>query len=187
MRFPQVSDIRKIRKMLDISQTSLAKESGVSQSTIAKIETGRISASYSTVVSLFETLDRLQHDSRKDATASDVYSTNVMSIQSGERIRNAMELMKTTGFSQLPVFTDDRPVGSISERKIFGLLKDGRTMDELKDIPISNIMDESFPAVSESTSITTLSDMLSSNDAVLVMKKGKVIGLVTNADMLKLI
>ena len=56
MRFPPASDIRKRRKMLDITQSELAAASGISQSTITKVEQGKISASYNTVVKLFETL-----------------------------------------------------------------------------------------------------------------------------------
>ena len=59
MKFPPASDIRRMRKAMDVTQTELAKQSGVSQSTIAKIERGRISASYDTVVKLFETLDEM--------------------------------------------------------------------------------------------------------------------------------
>ena len=65
MKFPPASDIRRIRKALDITQTELAKESGVSQSTIAKIEKDRISASYETVVKLFETLDEMAKNSKQ--------------------------------------------------------------------------------------------------------------------------
>ena len=56
MKFPPISDIRKMRKTLDITQSQLSVESGISQSTIAKIERESISASYATVVKLFETL-----------------------------------------------------------------------------------------------------------------------------------
>ena len=38
MKFPPASDIRRMRKAMDVTQTELAKQSGVSQSTIAKIE-----------------------------------------------------------------------------------------------------------------------------------------------------
>ena len=59
MKFPPATDIKRIRKSLDITQTELAVASGVSQSTIAKIERGTMSASYDTVVKLFEALDGL--------------------------------------------------------------------------------------------------------------------------------
>lgn len=187
MKFPSASEIRKIRKTLDITQTELAHESGISQSTIAKIERGRIAASYDTVVTLFETLERMHHDGRRDITASDVASKDVVTIQSTAKVHIATELMRTTGFSQLPVLAGDTPVGSVSERGIFDLLRKGKTMEELKDAIVSNIMDESFPVVTENTSITSVTTMMSDCNAVLVAKKGKIIGVITNADMLKLV
>jgi len=187
MKFPPTSDIRKQRKALDVTQTELSHESGVSQSTIAKIERGRISASYDTIVTLFETLERMQENSRKDAIASDVASKTIITIQSNEKVHVATDLMRATGFSQLPVLLGDMPVGSISERGVFDLLRKGRTMDELKDTLISNVMDESFPVVSETTPVSSVTSMMSNSDAVLVAKKGKIVGLITNADLLKLI
>jgi Predicted transcriptional regulator with C-terminal CBS domains len=187
MRFPPSSDIRKLRKSLDITQTELSHESGVSQSTIAKIERGRISASYDTVVMLFETLEKMQQRNHKDIFASDVASKSIITIQSNEKVHSATDLMRSTGFSQLPVLSGDMPVGSISEKGVFDLLRKGRTMDELKDTVISSVMDESFPVVSENTPISSVTSMMSNSNAVLVAKKGKIIGLITNADLLKLI
>lgn len=66
MKFPPISDIRKMRKTLDITQSQLSVESGISQSTIAKIERESISASYATVVKLFETLERMGNDDKKE-------------------------------------------------------------------------------------------------------------------------
>ena len=82
MKFPPTSDIRRIRKSLDVTQTALAAQSGVSQSTIAKIERGRISASYETVVKLFTALDDLAaHGPRRDLTAAEVASRDVVTVQ----------------------------------------------------------------------------------------------------------
>jgi predicted transcriptional regulator len=187
MNFPPSSDIRKLRKSLDITQKELADASEISQSTIAKIERGTISASYDTVVKLFRTLERLNEENKKEMIAADVASKNVITVQSTDRVFVATELMRTTGFSQLPVLQGETPVGSVSERGIFDLLRSGNTMEDLKDAEISSIMDDSFPVVTENTSISAVTTMMSDCNAVLVAKKGKVIGMITNADMLKLI
>ena len=186
MKFPPASDIRRMRKAMDVTQTELAKQSGVSQSTIAKIERGRISASYDTVVKLFETLDEMAKGGKHDVTAADVASKDIVSVQSTDRVRVASELMRTAGFSQLPVLKGDTPVGSISERGIFELVRQGYTMEQLGQTVISKIMDESFPVVSDTTPISTVTTLMSNCNAVLVSKKGKIVGLITNADMLKL-
>ena len=187
MNFPPASDIKRIRKSLDITQTELAAASGVSQSTIAKIERGRMSASYDTVVKLLETLDGMRRDEKKDLTAADVASEKVVTVQSTDKVHQASDLMRATGYSQLPVLKGDIPVGSISERGILELLRQGSTMEELGQSVISKVMDESYPVVSDSTPVSSVTSLMSSSGAVLVSKKGKIIGLITSADILKLI
>ncbi|MDR2865837.1 MAG: CBS domain-containing protein [Methanomassiliicoccaceae archaeon] len=187
MKFPPASDIRKVRKGLDVTQAQLAAASGISQSTIAKIERSTISASYATIVRLFETLDEMRNTTSKHLTAVDVASKGVVIVQCTEKVRVASDLMKTTGYSQLPVFRGDVPVGSISERSIFELVRQGKTMDELVEMSIARVMEESFPVVTENTPMTAITSMMSNCNAVLVAKKGKVVGVITNADMLKMI
>jgi predicted transcriptional regulator len=47
--FPQLEDIAKKRRRLGLKQAELAKLSGVSQSLVAKLESGRIDSSYTKV------------------------------------------------------------------------------------------------------------------------------------------
>mgnify|MGYP000330944378 FL=1 len=114
-------------------------------------------------------------------------SKDIVSVQSTDRVRVASELMRTAGFSQLPVLKGDTPVGSISERSIFEKIRSGKTMDDIKDAPIYTIMDDSFPVVNESTPMSSVTAMMSDCNAVLVARKGKLVGMITKADILKLI
>ena len=109
------------------------------------------------------------------------------SVQSTDRVHQASDLMRATGYSQLPVLKGDVPVGSISERGILELLRQGSTMEELGQSVISKVMDESYPVVSDSTPVSSVTSLMSSSGAVLVSKKGKIVGLITSADILKLI
>ncbi len=187
MRFPPTSEIKRLRKSLDVTQMELGAVSGISQSTIAKIERGTTSASYETVVKLFEALDALKQTEGKMLTAVDVASRGVVSIQSTDKVHKATDLMMSTGYSQLPVFKGDVPVGSISERGIFELLRQGSTMEQLGQTQIFKVMDESYPVVLDSTPMSAVTSLMGNTDAILVSKKGKIIGMITNADILKLI
>jgi len=60
-------------------------------------------------------------------------------------------------------------------------------MDELGQIQVSKVMDESFPVVTENTPISSVTTMMGNCNAVLVAKKGRIVGMITNSDMLKLI
>lgn len=136
---------------------------------------------------LFETLEAMKQEGDKDLTAIDVASKNVVTVQSSDSVHRASEILKSTGYSQLPVLRGEVPVGSISERDIFDMLRQGYTMDQMKVTSVVKVMNESFPIVSDSTPITLVTMLMSDSNAVLVAQKGRIVGLITNADMLKLI
>ena len=186
MRFPPASDIRKRRKMLDITQSELAAASGISQSTITKVEQGKISASYNTVVKLFETLDQMG-DRKKEIPIMDIATRDIVSVQEDSGVPEALEILKETGFSQMPVFRGESSVGSISEKVILKLISSGKSMDQLSRMRVSDVMEDSLPTISENTSMEGLSSMLNTSNAVLITRKGKIIGMITRADVLKLV
>lgn len=186
MKFPPTSEIRRRRKMLDITQAELAAASGVSQSTITKIEKGRISTSYETVVRLFETLDAMAKK-KHEVHLMDIASKDIASVQDDCTVHEVTEMLRSTGYSQIPVFRGDSPVGSISERSIFRHIGRDLTLEELSRRPVSEIMEDSFPIVPETASIDAVSSMLLSSNAVLITRRGKIVGMITNADLLKLV
>jgi predicted transcriptional regulator len=187
VKFPPESDIKKIRRALDISQAELSAASGVSQSTIAKIENGKISAGYRTIVSLFEALEKFSKTNGSDRTAAEVSSPSPVSVDAESDVGAASDLMRKTGFSQLPVLRGGTPVGSISERRILELMESGISINELRGTPIYRIMAESFPVVSENTPLSSVSQLMTDSSAVLVSRQGEVVGMITRADLLKLI
>ena len=186
MKFPPATDIRKRRKMLDITQAELAEASGISQSTITKVEQGKISASYNTVVKLFETLEKMSNK-KKEIPIMDIATKDIISVQEDEGVHKVLEILKDTGFSQLPVFRGDSSVGSISERVILKLLNSGRSMEQINRMNVSEVMDDSFPTISENATVESISSILNTSNAVLITRKGKIAGMVTRADLLKLV
>ena len=56
----ELNEIRKIRKKIGITQTGLANRAGVSQSLIAKIESGRIDPTYTKTKKIFAALSDLE-------------------------------------------------------------------------------------------------------------------------------
>ena len=187
MRFPEVTDIKTMRKALDITQTELSGLSGVSQSTIAKLENANINGSYETVVRIFHALEEAADRRRAGKKAIDVSSKDIVSIQASAKVKHATEIMRQSGYSQLPVFDGERPVGSISEYGILALLRDGTSMEEVGERSVRSMMGEAFPLVNEGTPLETVTSLLSSSSAVLVGKKGKVTGIITSSDVLKLL
>ena len=56
----ELSEIKKIRKNLGLTQTDLSKRANVSQSLIAKIEAGKIDPTFTKTKKIFETLNDLE-------------------------------------------------------------------------------------------------------------------------------
>jgi len=186
VKLPEVTEIRRMRKALDMTQAQLCHLSGVPQSTIAKVESGSINGSYETVRRLFEALSLDADRKGRSRKAKDVASLDIVSIQAKEKVKRASEIMRQSGYSQLPVFEGQQPVGSVSENDILAILRDGTSMKAAGELSVRSVMSEAFPVVSEDTPLETVTSLLSSNKAVLVGKKGRITGVITSADVLKL-
>jgi predicted transcriptional regulator len=187
MKFPSESEIKRLRKSLDITQSELAKLSGVSQSTIAKLERGSIKGSYEAVTKIFAVLYEESRDRSKASKAIDLATKQIVGVQSNEQVRAATDLMRSAGISQMPVFQGRQHVGSISELQILSRLREGERMETIVAMTVSDIMDEAFPIVSEETPIEAVTALLSSSHAVMVGKHGDMNGIITSADLLKLL
>ena len=59
--------------------------------------------------------------------------------------------------------------------------------DELSKQAVEKIMEEAFPTVSEETPLSMVSALLQHEPAVLVAKRGRVFGIITKADLLKVL
>ncbi len=112
--------LKKIRVQLGITQSELAKAAGVSQSLIAKLESGLVDPSFSTMKSISEALR--SHIRMEGKKAADVMSSPVASVQSNVSIADSIDLMKKNNISQLPVYTGSKLAGSITENQIVALL-----------------------------------------------------------------
>lgn len=185
MPLPSLEEIAKRRRSLGLNQRELARLSGVSQSFIAKIETGRINPSYGLAKALFDVLERLE--SKEELKAADVMHPNVTGIDSGAKISEASRLMSETGYSQLPVYKEGRVVGSITEGTIISAMLKVRDPLSLSEMTVEEIMEESFPMVDGSTPVNLVSTLLRYTPAVLVTIKGEVKGIITKADLLKIV
>jgi len=186
MMLPPIQEIKKRRVALGVSQKRLAESVGASQSLIAKIESNRVHPSYDVVRKIFEYLDRIEQP--RTGLARDIEKRDLVWIRKSERVREAVEKMRQYGFSQLPV-RDDREdicVGSLSERQIVqSLLKEPDPKSFYERI-VSEIMQEQFPVVDESITVTAVALLLQHSQAVLTAKKGKVVGIITASDLLSM-
>ena len=182
---PTIEIIPDRRRKLGLTQNQLAELAGVSQSYIAKLEAGKIEPSYLKVKAIFESLDKLER--RKEVQASEIMTYEPVAVQQTTTIHETIEIMRKNGFSQLPVFNGDKPVGGVSERTLLDQILYNDDGVPASKRQVKDIMDEAWPMVAEDAPLSLLSNLLKYYPAVLVQRKGTVVGIVTKSDLLGVI
>ena len=171
--------------MLGLTQQKLARLAGVSQSLIAKLESQKIEPSYTKVKAIFDALERLQTET--EVRAEEVLHSEVVGVQKSVPVSKAVQTMAEHGYSQLPVFDGEHSIGSISEKTIIEKVSAGSDLNQISKCAVGEVMEEAFPQVGEDAPLPLISSLLQIYPAVLILKKGKVVGIVTKADLLKIL
>jgi predicted transcriptional regulator len=182
---PHISEIRELRVKLRVSQRKLAKELGVNQSTIAKIENGKIRPSYEAVSRIFDYLGTF-HEMNM-GVIQDIQVSPVVYVGNRERLGKAIQIMQRHGFKQLPIKDGELVTGSLSERSVSRQLLRVKRPNDLLRRQVSSFREEPFPIVPEATPVPWVIPLLQHAQAVLTSSGGKVRGIVTNADLIKII
>ena len=197
-QLPDLDKIRQMRKRLNLSQRELASLAGVSQSLIAKIERGTIDPSYSNVrkiLSAFEEVIRRRKvegvRSGTQLTVGDLATRRVIFVTPDQTVGEAVERMMKGRFTQLPVIVGERIVGGLTDDAVRDYTIEQtktrkKTYEEVMRTRIEEIMDAPFPILNEDTPIDLASFHLQREEAILVSRKGAIVGILTSADFLNL-
>jgi len=115
----------------------------------------------------------------------------VVSMAPDGTLAEAVEIMMKGRFTQIPILDGDKVVGSITDDGIreyaIEETKNGRkTYDEVMRTKLMEVMWEPFPILSEDTPIELASLHLQREEAILVTRKGAIVGILTSADFLGL-
>ncbi len=184
MKPPELQDIERLRKRFGLTQEELARKAGISQSLIARIESGKVDPCYSRVARIFEALDEMKS---RGIRARELMTGRVVRIQAGDSMEKATRVMKRYDVSQLPVLKGKKQVGSISERVILDEIAKGTDVHTLSEKKVSEFMEDAFPVVSPNAPLTSLSALLENHPAVLIVDRGDIRGIISRADLLKVI
>lgn len=111
---------------------------------------------------------------KKGLTAADIVTSKknieLITIDKKDTISNALKLITENNFSQLPVTSDSRIVGSVYENLIYNhILKN----PDCKNDQVESIMTEALPFADISTPIDTLSKMVSGDNEAVIVKDFK--------------
>jgi predicted transcriptional regulator len=181
-QLPRPEDIRRLRKDASLTQVELARLAKVSQSLIARIESGTVDPRVSTLRRVLEVITQCSVGKAPRATVSEVMCTPVISVQSTDSVHTAIELMEKHGVSQLPVLKNGAVVGTISEATVVRHLSSG---ENLFNSTVTEIMDESLAVVPPSLGVEEASELMSRGyPAILVVDKGRIVGIVTKIDVI---
>ena len=174
--------LKKIRTQLGYTQGALAKAAGVSQSIIAKIEAGDVDPTYNTLTAISKALRATT--SKQGKRAADVMSSPVIGVQVETRIRECADQMKRKGFSQVPVFSGQKMVGTITDSHIVTLLSGADDPAKLLDERVANHIQPIFAIVGRDTPVEALYSLFRFLPAVLVVSGERTEGIITKIDLL---
>jgi predicted transcriptional regulator len=184
MRILKPSELRAMRTKLGLTQLQLAELAGVTQAYIAKIEAGTTDPRVSTLEKILKSLEKATHE--KHITAEQIMATPIIAVRPDDRIEKAVRLMESYNVSQLPVLDGTAQVGSMSEATLIHKISAGEDMFKLVRSGVQEIMEDPFPTVGKDTDVDMVYHLLEHTSAVLIIDRGKPVGIVTKADILKL-
>ncbi|MBP1160199.1 cystathionine beta-synthase [Rhodococcus sp. PvR044] len=104
-----------------------------------------------------------------------------------ETLRDAIEILREYGVSQMPVVGAEPPVmagevaGSVTERDLLSAVFEGRA--QLAD-PVAKHMSPPFPLIGSGEPVTAATKALGDSDALMVVDDGKPVGVITRHDLL---
>jgi len=171
------STLKRLRIEAGLTQRQLAELVGISQAHIAKIEKESVDPRLSTVNKILKVLT--EGEGKK---CRDIMTPRVISVKPSDKILKISGLMMRHGISQVPVLEGGKIVGTITEENIVQNL--GSTLaDEMAE----SIMQAPLPSVPEDTSVSMIQPLLQDNPAVLVVRRGEIVGIIARSDLLKVI
>ncbi|MDA4128160.1 MAG: CBS domain-containing protein [Thaumarchaeota archaeon] len=175
--------LKRIRVQLSMTQASLAREAGVSQSLIAKIEAGKADPAFSALKAISEALRSKR--ATEERRAADVMSHPVISVKPTAKLAECISLMKHHGISQLPVIEGGLAVGSVTENSILVIMSEKEDPKKILSEPVRKFMRPPFPVVSQDTPTEALLSLFNFVPVVLVSAGEKITGLIAKIDLLE--
>ncbi|HLC47711.1 MAG TPA: CBS domain-containing protein [Candidatus Norongarragalinales archaeon] len=179
---PELMEIKRSRKALHLTQARLAQLSGVSQSFVAKIESGRMDPAYGLARKIFGVLEKSEKGGER--AARDVMRTRILSVKSNEKLSVAISLMQRNEVSQLIVLDNHHHIiGSITEKGILERMEEDINFNP-RSIRVESALEDAFPTLGENTPLSSITHILRHSVAVVVMAGNKPSGIITKSDLL---
>jgi cystathionine beta-synthase len=119
----------------------------------------------------------------KDIVSGRSSKQKLISVEPGQLVSEAVELMKKYDIEHIPVLKDHEPVGSISEN---GLFQKMFSNPDIRSSTIGAVLENPFPIVDFNTAVERVSSLISKeNGAVLGRDDSGHYHIVTKYDILQ--
>ena len=134
-------------------------------------------------------------ESLKNITVSSIMTTNVITVNEKQTLREGSKFMYQHNIGGLIVLMDtsknetgeiDKPIGIITERDIARLVAFSSNLST--DTAISEVMSKPLITINQNSSIKEVTELMQQNDIrrlPIVDNKGKLVGIITAKDILR--
>ena len=188
IHIPQLTEIKRLRELLNISQRQLAKQCDIPSSFLSMIENPKNNTkpSYDVLVRIFQELDsESQKNLGKLTTADKIYKKNLTSARKSEPAEDIIKIMHEKDFSQIPVLDGGGCIGMVTENSLMKFLQE-RTHKPLTTTKVKDVMDTPPIVIDISTKVTeNILSLFNDSKCLLVSDNAKIVGLITKIDAIR--
>jgi len=187
VRVPEISEIRKIRLELNLSQRQLAKRCKIQPSFLNMIEKNKdTKPSYDVFVRIFK---KLEEESQKLldhlTTAGKICTKHIITAHKSDYVEDIVKLMHSKDISQIPVIDSKGCIGLVTENSFVKYLKENGT-EKLVTARVKDALETPPPTVDVNEKITNnLLVLLNDSRCLLVTDQGRLYGIITKMDALR--
>ena len=180
MSFRSLSEIKVLRRKYHLTQKELADRAGVSQSLLAKIESGKVEPTFSKAQQLFASLEALR--GQEETKAEQIMNKKVVVGKVSDVLQKIIGIMKMKGISQVPIVSKGKICGLVTETTILNQMTEHP--DKIHILKAGEVMEDAPPIVSPKTGLRALTELLRDYQVVLVAEKGELKGIISKSDLL---
>ena len=188
IHIPQLTEIKRLRELLNISQRQLAKQCDIPSSFLSMIENPKNNTkpSYDVLVRIFQELDsESQKNLGKLTTADKIYKKNLTSARKSEPAEDIIKIMHEKDYSQIPVLDGGGCIGMVTENSLMKFLQE-RTHKPLTTTKVKDVMDTPPIVIDISTKVTeNILSLFNDSKCLLVSDNAKIMGLITKIDAIR--
>ena len=187
-RVPELSEIKKTREELKLSQRGLAKKCKIPASFLNMIENpkNKTNPSYPVLVTIFKELNaEAQKHLDKLTVAGKLYKKNLTTARKSDYAQDIIKIMHEKDFSQIPVLESGGCIGLVTENSLVKFLKE-RDHKPLVTTKVKEVMETPPVIIDINTKITdNIMALLYDSKCLLVSENAKIVGLITKIDAIR--